>query len=82
MRHVIALTAVVLVLSLLRPGLASAHNASQHDASFVQSNHGTATAPFLYLGARHIVTGYDDLAFLVGVIFLLYRPKDIGTRGS
>jgi hypothetical protein len=31
----------------------------------------------MYLGAKHMVTGYDHLAFLVGVIFFLYRLKDI-----
>ena len=54
-----------------------AHNVSQRDASFVASNQGTAVAPFLYLGAKHMVTGYDHLAFLVGVIFFLYRLKDV-----
>jgi len=38
---------------------------------------GAAIVPFLYLGAKHMVTGYDHLAFLVGVIFFLYRMKDI-----
>jgi hypothetical protein len=32
---------------------------------------------FLYLGAKHMVTGYDHLLFLVGVIFFLYRLKDV-----
>src|SRR5262245_50374464 len=54
-----------------------AHNVSKRDASFVASNHGTAIAPFLYLGAKHMVTGYDHLLFLVGVIFFLYRLKDV-----
>jgi hypothetical protein len=43
----------------------------------VQSNTGTAVAPFLYLGAKHMVTGYDHLLFLVGVIFFLYRLRDV-----
>ncbi len=33
--------------------------------------------PFLYIGAKHMVTGYDHLLFLVGVIFFLYRSKDV-----
>ena len=66
------LIAIVLV-SALFPALASAHNVSKRDASFVQSNHGAAIGPFLYLGAKHMVTGYDHLMFLVGVIFFLYR---------
>lgn len=36
----------------------------------------------MYLGAKHMVTGYDHLAFLVGVIFFLYRLKDVVTYVS
>ena len=73
-----ALIAIAVLLALLAlPEMASAHNVSKRDASFVQSNHGTAIAPFLYLGAKHMVTGYDHLAFLVGVVFFLYRLKDV-----
>jgi hypothetical protein len=68
---------VFVVLALLYPGAASAHNVSKRDASFVQANSGRAIAVFMYLGAKHMVTGYDHLAFLVGVIFFLYRLKDI-----
>jgi HupE / UreJ protein len=72
------LVAIVMVIAgLLIPGAASAHNVSKQDASFVQSNDGPAVVPFMYLGAKHMVTGYDHLAFLVGVIFFLYRMKDI-----
>ncbi|HYL36813.1 MAG TPA: HupE/UreJ family protein [Bryobacteraceae bacterium] len=67
----------LLIAGLLLPGPASAHNVSKRDASFVESNAGVAIAPFIYLGAKHMVTGYDHLAFLVGVIFFLYRLKDI-----
>ena len=35
------------------------------------------SSAFLYLGAKHMVTGYDHLLFLVGVIFFLYRLKDV-----
>lgn len=59
------------------PVAAGAHNVSKRDASFVQSNRGAAIPAFVYLGAKHMVTGYDHLAFLVGVIFFLYRMKDI-----
>ena len=54
-----------------------AHGVSDRDAAFVQSIAGAAPGPFLYLGAKHMVTGYDHLLFLVGVIFFLYRLKDI-----
>jgi hypothetical protein len=68
---------LLLACALIFPPAAGAHNVSKRDASFVQSNHGAAVAPFLYLGAKHMVTGYDHLAFLVGVIFFLYRLKDV-----
>ena len=67
----------LILLVVLFAGAASAHNVSKRDASFVQTNQGTAIAAFLYLGAKHMVTGYDHLAFLVGVIFFLYRLKDV-----
>src|SRR5580692_2024034 len=76
-RVTIFFVAAILICGLLLPVAASAHNVSQRDASFVQSNQGTAVAAFMYLGAKHMVTGYDHLAFLVGVIFFLYRLKDV-----
>jgi hypothetical protein len=54
-----------------------AHGVSGKNATFVQSIQGPAIGPFLYLGAKHMVTGYDHLMFLVGVIFFLYRAKDV-----
>src|SRR5579872_7249196 len=71
------LIAVLLIVVFLFPSAAVAHNVSKRDASFVESTHGVAIAAFLYLGAKHMVTGYDHIAFLVGVIFFLYRLKDI-----
>ena len=71
------LAVALILLALVFPGAAFAHNVSKRDASFVQSNHGAAIAPFLYLGAKHMFTGYDHLAFLIGVVFFLYRLKDI-----
>jgi HupE / UreJ protein len=68
---------VLVLLCLMVAPIASAHNVSKRDASFVQANHGAAIAPFLYLGAKHMVTGYDHLAFLVGVVFFLYKLKDV-----
>lgn len=68
---------LALLVALALSPVASAHNVSKRDASFVQSNNGTAIAPFMYLGAKHMVTGYDHLAFLVGVIFFVYRLKDV-----
>lgn len=68
---------VILVMLAAVPVIAEAHNVSKRDAAFVQSNSGAAIAPFIYLGAKHMVTGYDHLLFLVGVIFFLYKLKDV-----
>src|SRR6516164_810196 len=73
----IKLLPVVLAIVTILPLTASAHNVSKRDASFVQSNKGAAVAPFMYLGAKHMVTGYDHLLFLVGVIFFLYKLGDV-----
>jgi len=55
----------------------SAHGVTGKNATFVQGIDGAAIGPFLYLGAKHMVTGYDHLMFLVGVIFFLYKLKDV-----
>src|SRR5688572_27627799 len=54
-----------------------AHGVSGKDAVYLQGLQGRAVGPLMYLGAKHMVTGYDHLLFLVGVIFFLYRPKDV-----
>jgi hypothetical protein len=56
---------------------AFAHNIGGTDAAFVAAAHGPDPIPFMYLGAKHMVTGYDHLLFLVGVIFFLFRLKEI-----
>lgn len=55
----------------------SAHGVSGKDARYLLSLDRAAVIPLMYLGAKHMVTGYDHLLFLVGVIFFLYRLKDI-----
>ena len=59
------------------PAVVDAHGVTGRDASFLQLVDGPAIGPFMYLGAKHMVTGYDHLLFLVGVIFFLYRLKDV-----
>jgi hypothetical protein len=59
------------------PAAAGAHGIARGDARFLQTLQGAAVAPLMYLGAKHMVTGYDHLLFLVGVIFFLYRLKDV-----
>jgi len=78
LRHLLHIRVVVLSAVLFAlPAVAFAHNVSKRDAAYVQSNTGAAIGPFLYLGAKHMVTGYDHLLFLVGVIFFLYKLKDV-----
>ncbi|MEQ1856570.1 MAG: HupE/UreJ family protein [Longimicrobiales bacterium] len=55
----------------------AAHGVAQDDAAFFLTNSGPAIGPFMYLGAKHMFTGYDHLLFLVGVLFFLYRLRDI-----
>jgi hypothetical protein len=67
----------VIALACLVPGAALAHAIAGSDADFVAATHGPAVGPFLYLGAKHMVTGTDHLLFLLGVIFFLRRFRDI-----
>lgn len=56
---------------------AAAHGVDDNTRSFLQMNSGVQFIPFLYIGAKHMITGYDHLLFLVGVIFFLYRSRDV-----
>ena len=67
----------VLLAGMLAPALALAHGVADKDAAFIQAHPGAQVIPFLYLGAKHMVTGYDHLLFLAGVIFFLYRLRDV-----
>ncbi|MDQ7089578.1 MAG: HupE/UreJ family protein [Methylococcales bacterium] len=67
----------LLLLLLLASFNLFAHGVDSHTEDFLRNQQGLAIAPFLYIGAKHMVTGYDHLLFLVGVIFFLFRPKDI-----
>ena len=65
------------ILALL-PGAVAAHGVAAGDAGYIQEISGVHLLPFVYLGAKHMVTGYDHLLFLFGVVFFLYRLKDVG----
>lgn len=67
---------------ILLPSLAFAHGVAGKDASYLQQVDGVRFIPFLYLGAKHMVTGYDHLLFLAGVIFFLYRLRDVALYAS
>ncbi|MBA3271741.1 MAG: HupE/UreJ family protein, partial [Acidobacteria bacterium] len=57
--------------------LLSAHGVSSRDAALLLGVDGPAPGIFMYLGAKHMVTGYDHLLYLVGVVFFLYRITDV-----
>lgn len=54
-----------------------AHAVTQGDKGYIQEITGIKIIPFIYLGAKHMVTGYDHILFLFGVIFFLYGLKQI-----
>jgi len=68
---------LALLMVPLVPGVALAHGVASGDKGYLQEVSGVLMIPFAYLGAKHMVTGYDHLLFLLGVIFFLYRLKDV-----
>ncbi len=75
--HVLLLIAFFIAL-LLGAGEALAHAVTEGDKGYIQEISGVNLLPFMYLGAKHMMTGYDHLLFLFGVIFFLYRLSHIG----
>jgi hypothetical protein len=65
------------VSALIFAASALAHGVASGDQAYIQANPGAHIGPFVYLGAKHMVTGYDHLLFLVGVIFFLYRLREV-----
>lgn len=72
------LIAVTGLLSIMVAQFSYAHGVASADQSFISSGSGSQPFAYLYLGAKHMVTGYDHLLFLLGVIFFLYRMRDVG----
>lgn len=54
-----------------------AHGVDEQTQTFLSLNKGVAFGPFLYVGAKHMITGYDHLLFLVGVVFFLFRTREV-----
>ena len=59
-----------------------AHAVTQGDKGYIQEISGVHLLPFTYLGAKHMMTGYDHILFLLGVIFFLYKLKHIAVYVS
>jgi hypothetical protein len=76
-RRATALTLAALALYASSVAHALAHNVTPGDAGYIQEIWGVHIIPFMYLGAKHMVTGYDHVLFLLGVVFFLYRMKDV-----
>jgi hypothetical protein len=82
-RRLLLLVVLAGLMALLgAPADAFAHGVAAGDKGYIQEISGVLLVPFAYLGAKHMVTGYDHLLFLLGVIFFLYRLKDIGVYVS
>ena len=68
----------IVLMALFLPGWdAYAHGVAEGDKGYIQEISGVHLLPFAYLGAKHMITGYDHLLFLFGVIFFLYRLKHV-----
>lgn len=75
-KNLLLFLGLVAILVAIGPD-AGAHGVTEGDKGYIQESTGTMIIPFIYLGAKHMVTGYDHLLFLFGVIFFLYRLKDV-----
>ena len=69
--------AVGLIILIAASPAAWSHGVAGADQGFIEGNIGLAVAPYAYLGAKHMVTGYDHLLFLAGVIFFLQRLREV-----
>ena len=67
-------TLIILLGTLILSGLASAHGMSEADQLRAVDG---GIVEFLRQGAVHMITGYDHLLFLFGVVFFLTKFKDI-----
>ncbi|TVZ14209.1 HupE/UreJ family protein [Maribacter sp. MAR_2009_72] len=65
---------VLPLLLLFLPIMASAHNVTSADQEVLRNG---GLWSYIRVGATHMLTGYDHLLFLVGVIFYLNSFKDI-----
>ncbi|SDJ89348.1 HupE / UreJ protein [Ferrimonas sediminum] len=71
------LKALILTLGALASFSLLAHGVDDDTRQFLTVNQGVSILPYMYIGAKHMVTGYDHLLFLVGVIFFLFRARDV-----
>lgn len=70
--------AVAVAAAFAFAAVARAHGVAESDQAFIEGSSGINIPAYMYLGAKHMVTGYDHLLFLAGVVFFLYRMRDVG----
>lgn len=76
--NLLKVSLVVISLGLMALSLdVFAHGVDDNTRAFLEQNTGMQFLPFLYIGAKHMITGYDHLLFLVGVVFFLYKSRDV-----
>lgn len=76
-RMAMRLSLAVLTLLVLVPGPLLAHDVTPGDAGYIQEIWGVHIIPFIYLGAKHMITGYDHILVLLGVVFFLYHMREV-----
>ncbi|CAI8184345.1 MAG: Uncharacterised protein [Flavobacteriaceae bacterium] len=67
-------TRVLLLVLLLSNSLIYAHDVASADHELLLSG---GLWAYLWVGAKHMLTGYDHLLFLIGVVFYLSKFSDI-----
>ena len=67
-------TLLIMGVILLLNGVAYAHGISVEDKQVMLDG---GNLHYIWLGAKHMLTGYDHLLFLFGVVFFLKTFKDI-----
>jgi hypothetical protein len=77
MNKFFTLFCLTLLASLVFSTMLFAHGVDDNTKQFLLLNQGVSIISYVYIGAKHMVTGYDHLLFLVGVVFFLYRSKDV-----
>lgn len=73
-RHRAIQLGVGVLVSLSLASLAQAHGLPEEDKRMMVNG---GCAAFIGLGAKHMLTGYDHLLFLFGVMFFLTRLRDV-----
>jgi hypothetical protein len=77
MRQSLILCTTIVLMLIAFATSAYAHAVTAGDEGYIQEIFGVHIVSFIYLGAKHMITGYDHILFLLGVVFFLYHMKDV-----